>query len=79
MIPTIKEDSIVLVDRTKNTLDGSGVYVVNTISGLFVKRLALNSSGNIDLISDNKNYPIMSMLPEDITIIGKVVGSLDKL
>lgn len=79
MIPTIKEDSIVLIDRTKNTLDGSGIYVVNTVSGLFVKRLSLHPNGSVDLISDNKNYPTMSMLSEEVIIMGKVVGSLDKI
>ena len=79
MEPTVRGDSIVLIDKTKNTLEGSGIYVVNTISGLFVKRLSLNPNGNIELISDNKNYPVMSMIASEVTIIGKVVGSLDKI
>jgi len=79
MVPTIKEDSTVLVDRTKNTLNASGVYVVNTVSGLFIKRLALNPNGGVDLISDNKIYDTITMPLEEVTIVGKVVGSLEKL
>lgn len=79
MVPTIKEDSTVLIDRTKNMLTSSGVYVVNTVSGLFVKRMALNPNGGVDLISDNKNYETITMPIDEVTIIGKVIGSLEKL
>jgi phage repressor protein C with HTH and peptisase S24 domain len=79
MIPTIKEESTVLVDRTKNMLNSSGVYVVNTVSGLFIKRLALNPNGGVDLISDNKNYDTITMPIDEVTIVGKVVGSLEKI
>lgn len=79
MTPTIKEDSTVLVDRTKNTLNSSGVYVVNTVSGLFVKRLSLNPNGGVDLISDNKNYNTITMPVQEVSIIGKVIGSLEKI
>jgi len=79
MFPTIKEDSTVLLDKTKNMLNSSGVYVVNTISGLFIKRLALNPNGGVDLISDNKIYDTITMPIDEVTIIGKVVGSLERL
>ena len=79
MTPTIKEDSTVLVDSTKNTLNSSGVYVVNTVSGLFVKRLSLNPNGGVDLISDNKNYNTITMPVQEVSIIGKVIGSLEKI
>jgi len=79
MSPTIKEDSTVLVDRTKSTLTSSGVYVVNTVNGLFIKRLALNPNGGVDLISDNKIYENITMPIDDVAIVGKVVGSLEKI
>lgn len=79
MMPTIKEDSTVLVDRTKNILNSSGVYVVNTVNGLFIKRVSLNPNGGVDLISDNKNYETITMPAEEVTIVGKVIGSLEKV
>ncbi len=80
MFPTIKEDSTVLVDRTKNELNSTGIYVVNTVnSGLFIKRLALNPTGGVDLISDNKAYDTVTVPTDEITIIGKVIGSLEKI
>jgi len=41
--------------------------------------LAFNPSGGIDLISDNKNYPVSNVPLAGVTIIGKVVGSLEKI
>lgn len=79
MYPTIKEDSTVLIDKTVNVLKPGGVYAVNTISGLFIKRLAINPNGGIDLISDNKLYDTITMSAEEMTIVGKVVGSLEKI
>ena len=79
MYPTVKEDSTVLIDKTVNTLKSGGVYAVNTISGLFIKRLAINPNGGIDLISDNKLYDTVTMPSEEMTIVGKVVGSLEKI
>jgi SOS-response transcriptional repressor LexA len=79
MIPTIEDKSIVLVDRTKQTLEGSGVYIVNTTAGLFVKRLHKSPNGEIELISDNRAYPAVTMLEEEMSIVGRVVGSLDNL
>ena len=78
MSPTIEDNSIIVLDRSKSTLQKSAIYVVRTIQGLFVKRLILNSKGNIDLLSDNPEYPIISMLPEEITIMGEVIGILNQ-
>jgi len=78
MSPTIEDNSIVLLDRSKNTLQKPAIYVVRTIQGLFAKRLVLNSNGYIDLLSDNTEYPLMSMLPEEITIMGEVIGILSQ-
>ena len=78
MNPTLKENSIIIIDRNQTNLSNSGIFVVNTVSGLFVKRLAINPNGGIDLISDNKNYPVVTMWDE-IYIVGKVVGALEKI
>lgn len=79
MFPTIGENSTVLVDRTKTILDSSGIYVVSTVSGLFIKRLSINPNGGVDLISDNKNYDTITMPIDEVRIIGKAVGSLGKI
>jgi len=77
MRPTIEDNSIVLVDITKVTLEGSGIYVINTTTGLFVKRVHKNPNGTIELLSDNRHYPSIPMAQEEINIVGRVVASLD--
>lgn len=79
MIPTIQDNSIIFIDRLKNTYENNGVYVLNTINGLFVKRLLINDAGDVELISDNKSYSNIPMKLDDVEIIGKVIGSLDKV
>jgi len=77
MRPIIEDRSIVLVDTSKKTLDGNGIYILNTTTGLFVKRIHKNPNGNIELISDNKLYPSTTMFTEEINIIDRVVASLE--
>ena len=79
MQPTLSENSTILVDRTKIELGSGGIYVVNTSSGVFVKRLAVNPKGGIDLISDNKAYGTVTVPFEEIVIVGKVVGTVGRV
>ncbi len=80
MEPQLKDGAIVLIDRDSTDLSRNGIYVVNTInSGLLIKRVARNADGDIDLISDNKDYPIISFPVDDISIVGKVIGALEKM
>ncbi|WP_457560901.1 S24 family peptidase, partial [Caminibacter sp.] len=73
MEPTIKEGSIIFIDRSDKNIRNGGIFVINTPSGVFVKRLNLKTSGEVEIISDNKLYPIEKVNLEDIEIIGKVV------
>lgn len=79
MHPTLKEGSVILLDRNQTSPVRSGIYVVNTLSGLFVKRIALNPNGGVDLISDNANYPVVTVAKDEASIVGKVVGSFEKI
>jgi SOS-response transcriptional repressor LexA len=71
MEPTIKDGSIIFIDRTDKNIQNGGIFVVSTPAGVFVKRINLKSNGKIELISDNKLYP--SEIIEEAEIIGKVV------
>jgi len=79
MEPTLKDNSIIILDRSKTTLVNSGIFVIRTSGGLFVKRLALSPKGGVALISDNKNYPTSDISFNEVTIVGKVVGSLERI
>jgi len=73
MEPTIKDGSIIFIDRKNKNIINGGIFVVNTLGGVFVKRVRINSSGDIELISDNKIYEKEILKKDEIEIIGKVV------
>jgi len=79
MEPTIKNGSIVFVDRDLNEITRDGIFVVNTPGGLFIKRLNRKVDGSIELISDNKMYSPEVMSPQEVTVVGKVVGESARL
>jgi len=79
MEPTIKNGSIVFVDRDLNEITRDGIFVVNTPGGLFIKRLNRKVDGSIELISDNERYSPEVMSPQEVTVVGKVVGESARL
>ncbi|WP_152060252.1 S24 family peptidase [Aliarcobacter butzleri] len=76
MYPTLKDKELILIDKNKNKYNSSSVFLVNTTNGLFVKRLKINED-KIDLISDNKDYAILTLCVDEVTILGKVLGVLN--
>jgi len=79
MEPTLSENAILILDRKKTELINGGIFVVNTLGGVFVKRIGLNAKGGIDLISDNTIYPPQTVEGEEVTVVGKVIGALEKI
>ncbi len=80
MEPTIKENSIVFVDREDRDISNEGVFIVSSPQGLYVKRLLLNSDDDIvKLISDNIAYAPEVFSIDELGIIGRVVGNIENL
>lgn len=77
MEPTLKDGNIIFIDRNDKNIINGGIFVISTNAGVFVKRLNLKSNGEIEIISDNSIYPKEKVKPEEINIIGKVVGKLE--
>lgn len=75
MEPTLNNDNIIFVDKTKSDASRDGIYAFTTNHGLFVKRIQKRVDGNLDIISDNKDYPSQVLGTTDIHIVGKVIGS----
>jgi len=73
MEPTLKDGNIVYINKKITDISKSGIFVVSTNDGLFIKRVT-HSDDKITLISDNKSYSNLSFHISDINIIGKVVG-----
>ena len=80
MEPTLQDGSIIFIDRDQTNIDKNGVFIASTITGgLFIKRIQKRADGMIELISDNSMYPPQAIHPEEVTIVGKVVGNIESL
>ncbi|WP_281951973.1 S24 family peptidase [Nitrosophilus kaiyonis] len=79
MEPMLKDGSIVFIDRTQKDIKKGGVFVISTNGGVFIKRVVLKTDGSVELISENPLYPKENINIDEIIILGKVVGSVEKL
>ena len=78
MEPTIKDRDILFVDITQPRFTHPGIYVLSIGESLLVKRLDMTVSGDLDLISDNREkYAAQRVHAADlsqVSVAGKVVG-----
>ena len=79
MEPTLNNGNIIFIDKTKFDVNKDGIYAFVNENGLFVKRIQRRIDGGLDIISDNKEYPIQVTDKEEIKILGKVVSSIGKV
>jgi len=79
MEPTLQDGSIVFVDRAQTNISKDGIFIASTSTGLFIKRIRQRADGMVELISDNKIYSPELIAPDEITIVGKVVGNIESL
>jgi SOS-response transcriptional repressor LexA len=74
MEPTLNTGNIIYLDTNKKDISKDGIYAFTNQNGLFVKRIQKRIDGKIDIISDNKEYPIQITSKDEINIMGKIVG-----
>ncbi|WP_292663947.1 LexA family transcriptional regulator [Nitratifractor sp.] len=79
MEPTLQDGSIVFIDRRQCDPSKDGVFVASTANGLFIKRIRRRADGTVELISDNPLYRPEILPPDEVRIVGKVIGSVEKL
>lgn len=79
MEPTLRDGSIVFVDRTQTNISKNGIFIAATTGGLFIKRIQQRADGMIELISDNMMYPPQAVGADEVVIVGKVVGNIESL
>jgi len=81
MSPIIEEGAIAYIDIRKTDISKSGIYAVSkNNSGLFIKRVVLDPLTNkIELISENKYYDKIILEPNEVRIIGRVIGVTGKV
>ncbi len=75
MEPTLNSDNIIFIDKARKDGFKDGIYAFTTNHGLFVKRIQKRVDGNLDIISDNRDYPTQILNQEEINVLGKVVSS----
>ena len=68
MEPDIQENSLIFIDRSKTDINTSGVYVVNTLDGLVIKKIAIVNADKVMLESINKEYKTLRIHINDIKI-----------
>ncbi len=79
MEPTLQDGSIVFIDRNQTNINKDGIFVASTTAGLFIKRIRQRADGMIELISDNKAYSPEMITPDEVEIVGRVVGNIESL
>jgi phage repressor protein C with HTH and peptisase S24 domain len=76
MLPTLADDDVVMIDRTKKDLSFDGLFVLlDGGNALLVKRIGRASrAGYVSLISDNRAlYPAVERSLQDIEVVGRVI------
>jgi phage repressor protein C with HTH and peptisase S24 domain len=79
MEPTLRDGSIVFLDREQKDISKDGIFIASTTTGLFIKRIRQRADGMIELISDNSLYTPELISAEEISIVGKVVGNIESI
>ncbi len=79
MEPTLNNGNIIFIDKTKKNVSKDGIYAFINENGLFVKRIQRRVDGGLDVISDNKEYPMQIVNKDGINVLGKVVSSIGKV
>jgi len=74
MEPTFSYGDMIFINRSKVDIGRGGIFTINTEAGLFIKRLQKRIDGKIDVISDNKEYAKQTLMPNELNVIGRVVG-----
>lgn len=77
MEPVLNSGDTVLIDHTRTTIEGEGIYVLRFDGHLYAKRLQRNFDGVV-IISANKEYAPVTVPRdrlEELEVIGKAVWS----
>lgn len=77
----IEDGDMLPVDTGRTDFNNGGIFLLTINNDWFVKRLRKRLSGELDVISDNKQYPVETFKPDDnieIVIKGRVVKNLSR-
>lgn len=76
MMPTIPDGSALVVDRSQLEIADGCIMVLNVGGSLLVKRVQRLISGDVRLVSDNRDYESETLSPhmlDQVRVVGRVV------
>jgi phage repressor protein C with HTH and peptisase S24 domain len=76
MAPTLSDGDLILVDRSREAVEDSGVYVIHLNDALLVKRVQRHLNGALTVRSDNDRYAPEHVAAENVAsfrVVGRVV------
>ncbi|MXO72572.1 S24 family peptidase [Alteraurantiacibacter buctensis] len=78
MEPLLREGDDLLVDMAERPFR-DGIYVLRLDENLLVKRVTSQGGGRFSLLSQNLSYPPLSVMAEDMQLLGRVVWKSGRL
>ena len=78
MYPFIHEDSLIFVDTSNKGINNKDVFVVNVNDELFIKQI-IYQGNSFTLKSFNSEYKDINVKADELVVIGKVKGVLNKI
>ncbi|MGM0534416.1 MAG: S24 family peptidase [Campylobacterota bacterium] len=79
MEPAIKDGAIVFFDKNDTNINKAGIFALRSRGGIFIKRVFLGIDGSVELISQNSIYPPERVDIDEIFIIGRVLGTIERV
>jgi len=73
MSPTIDEADLVLADLRETRFKSDGIYVLRNRGDLSIKRIQRQPDGKFAIRSDNPAYLPVTVAPESISLVGRVI------
>lgn len=78
MEPDIQDGSLLFIDKSKTNITKAGVYMINTKDGLYIKCIKIEND-KVILKSYNKTFEDIQTTINDVNIVGKVCGIVNKI
>jgi phage repressor protein C with HTH and peptisase S24 domain len=76
MTPTLNSGDWALADTSQNYISSDGLYLIRMASGLAVKRIQ-SGLNDITIKSDNPAYKDITAAVGEVSILGKVIYTLN--
>ena len=78
MRPTFEKGDLVIVDISITSFKNNGIYLIESNSGIFIRRIHKNIDGNMLIKPDNTAYNTVALYEKEtseLRIIGKIILS----